>query len=147
LDSEPDLREPIKTGKKRRSSKAETAKKTMVIMLATMANAIFASVSIITRQDHWNLEPQESNEFAIALNDALSTLPTKAYEAISKLIESYAPWLQLCFVTYAIVMPRIKESNKRNESAAYRTRQEYDARNGRTTPDNFDSFTSLGGNI
>jgi hypothetical protein len=118
----------------------------MVAMLAAGSSALFTSVALLTKHDHWQLEAAESKALAEALNDAINTLPTKYYAAITKVIEQWIPWVNLAFCVGAIVVPRIEESTKRIEASHYRPREAGNARDGGTEANPFDHITSLGGN-
>jgi hypothetical protein len=72
---------PGKRGRKK-SVKEETSKLTMVTLLASGASAIFTSVALLTKHEHWKLHIEEGKILAEALNDAISTLPEKYYAQV-----------------------------------------------------------------
>jgi hypothetical protein len=101
-------------GRKRKSKvKEETAKLTMVTMIATGCTALFTSVALLTGHKHWSLETEECGFLAEALNDAIATLPASQYAFITGIIEKWIPWINLAFVAGAIIVPRLEESAKR----------------------------------
>lgn len=112
---------PRKVG--RRSKKKELTESqqrlTVVALLATGCTAIFTSVKLLTKHEHWELEELEAKILSEALNDAFETLPSKAYEIIIAIIEKWVPWVNLVFVVSAILLPRIEESAKRFEKSHY----------------------------
>lgn len=84
----------------------------MVAMLAAGSSAIFTSVALLTKHDHWMLREIEAEKLSEALNDALNTLPVKYYEQITGIIEKWIPWINLTFVLGTIVTTRIEDSIK-----------------------------------
>lgn len=147
-DSEADLRKPLKVGAKRgrKSAKEESAKLTMVMMLSAGLTSIFASVAILSKHKHWYLEGEEAKTLADALNDAISTLPAKYYAQVVGIIEKWIPWINLAFVVYAIVAPRIEESTKLAQERNYRTSETSDRGHGGTENDNYTHWpSSIGG--
>ena len=118
-------------GKARRKTskvKEETQKLTMVTMIATGCTAIFSSISLLTGHKHWRLVVEEAQHLAEALNDAISTLPSKHYEFIIGIVEKWIPWINLAFVVGAIIIPRIEESAKQVERLRYKPRNTSDTR-------------------
>ena len=138
----------IRGGKRTRKKtiKEETSKLTMVTMLASGAAAIFTSVAMLTKHDHWKLHPDEAGTLAEALNDAISTLPEKYYAQIVAIIERWIPWINLTFVVSAIVIPRIEASAKRIEKSYSPVNNADDKRDAGTTDNPFSNYTSLGFN-
>ena len=150
LDSESSIRveKPlnIRGGKRGRKPKVkeESTKLTMVTMLATGASAIFTSLALLTKHDHWNLERPEAKHLAEALNEAISTLPEKYYAQVTGIIETWIPWINLCFVVGAIIIPRIEASSKRVEETHRKPNQTTDKRDESSTASTFDSSASIG---
>lgn len=137
----------IRGGKRKaKTVKAETSKLTMVTMLASGAAAIFTSVALLTKHDHWNLQHEEGKILAEALNDALETLPEKQYAQITGIVEKWIPWINLCFVVGAIVVPRFEASAKRIEKKYPKESTGSNERDTTTTDNTFSSWTSLGYN-
>ena len=137
----------IRGGKKRgRKPKEESSKLTMVTMLATGATAIYTSLALLTKHDHWNLEHLEAKHLAEALNDAINTLPEKYYAQVTGIVEKWIPWINLAFVVGAITIPRIEASAKRVEESHRKPNPPVDKRNEPSTTDNFNGGTSLGWN-
>jgi hypothetical protein len=136
----------IRGGKRGRKPKAkeETSKLTMVTMISTGCVAIFTSLALLTKHDHWYLEKPEAKTLAEALNDAIATLPEKYYAQITGIVETWIPWINLCFVVGAIVIPRIEASTKRVEEAHRKPSETTDKRDATTTNHNFDSSSSIG---
>lgn len=118
----------------------------MVTMLASGAAAIFTSVAMLTKHDHWKLHPEEAGTLAEALNEAISTLPEKYYAQIVAIIERWIPWINLTFVVSAIIIPRIEASAKRVEKSYTRVDNADDKRDAGTTDNPFSNYTSLGFN-
>jgi len=145
LDEEKPL--SVRGGKRRgRKPKEETTKLTMVTMLATGCTAIATSIALLTKHDHWSLHVDEAKHLAEALNDAISTLPTKYYDTIIAVIEKWIPWINLIFVIGAIVIPRIEASAKLVEESHYKQSDGSDIRNDGTTNNHFSSKASVGWN-
>lgn len=117
----------VRGRKKRKTVKEETQKLTMVTLLASGCSAIFTSVALLTKHDHWALHANESKALSEALNDAINTLPAKYYEQISSIVEKWIPWINLCFVASAIIFDRIEQSNKLVEATRYKPRERSDA--------------------
>jgi hypothetical protein len=136
---------PGKRGRKK-SVKEETSKLTMVTLLASGASAIFTSVALLTKHEHWKLHIEEGNILAKALNDAISTLPEKYYAQVVGIIEGWIPWINLCFVVGAIVIPRIEASAKQIERKHSPKSEPSNERNERSADNPFSSWTSLGFN-
>ena len=138
----------IRGGKRTRKKtvKEETSKLTMVTMLASGAAAIFTSVAMLTKHDHWKLHPEEAGTLAEALNEAIGTLPEKYYAQIVAIIERWIPWINLTFVVSAIVIPRIEASAKRIETSHSPVNNTDDKRDAGTTDNPFSNYTSLGFN-
>lgn len=103
-----------KRGKKS-NLKVEAKRLTLVSMLASASAMMFTSVALITKHKHWNLEEEEAQTLAEALNDCIATLPEKNYDTILAIIEKWTPWFTLTFVGYAITWPRIQASAKQFE--------------------------------
>lgn len=136
----------IRGGKRGRKKtvKEETSKLTMVTMLASGAAAIFTSVAMLTKHEHWKLHPDEGQTLAEALNDAISTLPEKYYAQIVAIIERWIPWINLTFVVSAIVIPRIEASAKRIEKPYTQPDNRNDEGNAGTADNPFSNYTSIG---
>jgi hypothetical protein len=118
----------------------------MVTLLASGASAIFTSVALLTKHEHWKLHIEEGKILAEALNDAISTLPEKYYAQVVAIIEGWIPWINLCFVVGAIVIPRIEASAKQIETKHTKPSEPSNQRN-EGSPDNpFSAWTSLGYN-
>lgn len=126
--------------------KEEASKLTLVTMLSTASVALFSSVELLTKHEHWALDKAEAQFLAEALNDALATLPPKYYDSIIGIIEKYVPWVNLCFVIGAIVIPRIEASGKRIEERNYQPRETGNGRDARTEDNPFSNWSSLGWN-
>lgn len=133
-------------GKRKTKFKEEATKVTLVTMLATASVALFSSIELITKHEHWALEKAEAGILAEALNEALSTLPAKYYDSIIGVIEKYVPWINLIFVIGAIVIPRIEASSKRIEEKHYQPNKVDDKRDAGTEDNPFSNFSSLGWN-
>jgi|SRR5215510_848281 len=133
-----------KRGRKPKSAKEETSKLTMVTMISTGCVAIFTSLALLTKHDHWHLEKPETKTLAEALNDAIATLPEKYYAQITGIVETWIPWINLCFVLGAIIIPRIEASSKRVEESHKKPSETTDKRDATTTNHNFDSGSSIG---
>ena len=134
----------VRGGRKRKTIKQETNKLTMVTMLASGAAAIFTSISLLTKHDHWNLQTDEGKILAEALNDAINTLPEKYYAQVTGIVEKWIPWINLCFVCGAIIIPRIEASAKRIEKRYNPESKGSDKRDTTTADNPFGSVTSLG---
>jgi hypothetical protein len=126
------LRIESKTRRAAKKLNAEKAKLTMVAMIATGCSAIFTSVSLLTKHDHWQLAVEEAQHLSQALNDAIETLPAKYYAQITSIIEKWIPWINLSFVVGAIVIPRLEESAKRIEARNYQSSKGNNAGNAGT---------------
>ncbi len=133
-----------KRGRKPKTAKEETSKLTMVTMLSTGCVAIFTSLAMLTKHEHWYLEKPEAKTLAEALNDAIATLPEKYYAQIIGIVETWIPWINLCFVLGAIIIPRIEASSKRIEESHKEPSQPTDKRDASTTDHSFDSRSSIG---
>lgn len=138
----------IRGGKRGRKPKAkdETSKLTMVTMISTGCVAIFTSLALLTKHDHWYLEKPEAKTLAEALNDAIATLPEKYYAQITGIVETWIPWINLCFVLGAIVIPRLEASSKRIEETHRKPSETTDKRNADAADNSFHGGTSLGWN-
>lgn len=126
---------PLRVNAKARKAKKVTEAQqrlTMVAMLSVASTALFTSISLLTKHDHWNLEKTEAHILAEALNDALVTLPGHTYAAIIAIIEKWVPWINLIFVVSAIILPRIEASTKRIEETRYQSNSATNAGNART---------------
>lgn len=117
----------------------------MVALLAVGCSAIFTSVALLTKHEHWHLEQQESQHLAAALNDAIATLPVKYYARITEIIEKWIPWINLAFVLSALILPRLDASTKRNEASHYRTREDSDRGAGGTETYTYNGYSPAGG--
>ncbi len=151
FDSQVDLRKPLKVRTRRRKTVKEESKKlTMVTLLASGCGALFTSVALITKHDHWQLrtdcQPTEAKILAEAINDALDTLPSKYYDIVTSIVEKWIPWINVCFVLCALVYDRIEQSEKLIERTHYKTSERGDKRytDGATQASNVNSHTSLG---
>jgi hypothetical protein len=135
-------------GKRGRKAKIkeETSKLTLVTMLSTASVALFSSIELLTKHQHWALEKTEAQILAEALNEALATLPAKYYDSIVGIIERYIPWVNLCFVIGAIVIPRIEASGKRIEEKHNQPHNPNNGRNAGAEDNPFSNWTSLGWN-
>ena len=139
----------VRGGKRRTKAKTvkeETSKLTMVTMLASGAAAIFTSVALLTKHDHWNLQHEEGKILAEALNDALETLPEKQYAQVTGIVEKWIPWINLCFVVGAIIVPRFEASAKRIEKKYPKESAGSNERDTATTDNTFSGWSSLGYN-
>ncbi|HEY7160218.1 MAG TPA: hypothetical protein VH815_03120 [Acidobacteriota bacterium] len=136
---------PGKRGRKK-SVKEETSKLTMVTLLASGASAIFTSVALLTKHEHWKLHIEEGKILAEALNDAISTLPEKYYAQVIGIIEGWIPWINLCFVVGAIVVPRIEASAKQIERKHSPKSEPSNERDERSADNPFSTWSSLGYN-
>lgn len=134
----------VRGSRKRKSAKQETTKLTMVTMLATGAAAIFTSISLLTKHDHWNLQTEEGKILAEALNEAINTLPEKYYAQVTGIVEKWIPWINLCFVCGAIIVPRIEASAKRIEKRYNPKSEGSDKRDTATTDNPFGGYSSIG---
>jgi len=109
---------PLKNRPKgKRKAKGGSMKGAMVMVLGQASAAIFTCVAMLTNHDHWSLEREESEKLGKALNDALSTLPERAYEKVIAIAEKWHPWVHLIFVLGILVWTRIEESSKLAQSA------------------------------
>jgi hypothetical protein len=135
-------------GKRGRKAKVkeETSKLTLVTMLSTASVALFSSIELLTKHEHWALEKTEAQILAEALNEALATLPAKYYDSIIGVIEKYVPWVNLAFVVGAIVIPRIEASGKRIEAKHYKPSETSNRGDAGTENNPFSNWTSLGWN-
>lgn len=125
----------------------------MVAMLTAGSSAIFTSVAMLTKHDHWSLNREEARVLAEALNDAINTLPVKYYEQITAIIEKWIPWINLTFVLGAIITTRIEDSVKLYEKKQRPfpaeeprpgAREGSDRGDGRTEADSYNFPSSLG---
>jgi len=136
--------------RRRKTVKEESKKLTMVTLLASGCGALFTSVALITKHDHWQLrtdcQPTEAKILAEAINDALDTLPTKYYDIVTSIVEKWIPWINVCFVLCALIYDRIEQSEKLIERTHYKTSERGDKRytDGATQASNVNSHTSLG---
>lgn len=144
LDTEIPLREV--SGVKRKTKKVTESQQrlTMVAMLSVATTAIFTSISLLTKHDHWNLDSTEAKILAEALNESFQTLPTKYYEQIIAIIEKWIPWVNLIFVISAIIIPRIEASAKRIEDSHYKQNQNSNSGNAGTENNPFNDWKSVG---
>ena len=126
--------------------KEETSKLSLVTMLSTASVAIFSSIELITKHEHWALEKPEAQILAEALNDAIATLPAKYYDSIIAIIERWIPWINLIFVIGAIVIPRLEASGKRIEERNYQPHKTDNNGNAGTKDNTVGSWSSLGWN-
>jgi hypothetical protein len=115
-------------------------------MIATGCTAIFTSVALLTKHDHWSLEVIEARKLAEAINESISTLPVKYYETLTTVIEKWIPWINVIFVISAIVFPRIEESSKLIEESHYKPSDRSDKGNPAENNHHFSSEASLGWN-
>ena len=136
------LRIESKTRRAAKKLNAEKAKLTMVAMIATGCSAIFTSVSLLTKHDHWQLAIEEAQHLSEALNDAIETLPAKYYAQITSIIEKWIPWINLSFVVGAIIIPRLEESAKRIETRNYKATPGSNTGNARTETNPIDVNSS-----
>lgn len=133
FDSQTDIRKPLKVrGRRKRTIKEENKKLTMVTLLASGASALFTSVALLTKHDHWALrsdcQPTEAKILAEAINDALDTLPVKYYDFVTSIVERWIPWINLAFVLSALIFDRIAQSEKLIEATRYRPSNTSDER-------------------
>lgn len=134
----------VRGSRKRKTAKQETTKLTMVTMLASGAAAIFTSISLLTKHDHWNLQTDEGKILAEALNEAINTLPEKYYAQVTGIVEKWIPWINLCFVCGAIIVPRIEASAKRIEKRYSEPSKGSDKRDTTTADNPFGGYSSIG---
>lgn len=134
----------VRGSRKRKTAKQETTKLTMVTMLASGAAAIFTSISLLTKHDHWNLQTDEGKILAEALNEAINTLPEKYYAQVTGIVEKWIPWINLCFVCGAIIVPRIEASAKRIEKRYSEPSKGSDKRDTATADNPFSGYSSIG---
>lgn len=147
-----DLRKPlnVRNKRKKKETNSESRKLTMLTLIASGSSALFTSVALLTKHDHWALRtdcvPSESKILAEAINDALDTLPTKYYDFITAIVEKWIPWINLCFVVSALVIERAEQSRKLIEEARYVPREASHVRNAAsgTQASNVGSTSSLG---
>jgi len=132
--------------RKAKTVKAETSKMTMITLLSSGAAAIFTSIQLLTKHEHWKLQSEEAIILAEALNDAISTLPEKYYAQVVGIIEKWIPWVNLCFVVGAIIIPRIEASAKRIEKTYPKPSEPSNARDVGTKDNPFSNWSSLGYN-
>jgi hypothetical protein len=132
--------------RKAKTVKSETSKLTMITLLSSGAAAIFTSVSLLTKHDHWSLQTDEAKILAEALNDAISTLPEKYYAQVIGIIEKWIPWINLCFVVGAIIVPRLEASAKRIEKSHSQQSETSNSGDARTKDNPFSNWSSLGYN-
>jgi hypothetical protein len=132
--------------RKAKTVKSETSKLTMITLLSSGAAAIFTSVALLTKHDHWSLQTDEAKILAEALNDAISTLPEKYYAQVIAIIEKWIPWINLCFVVGAIIVPRLEASAKRIEKSHSQQSETSNSGNARAKDNPFSNWTSLGYN-
>src|SRR6266508_2997715 len=151
LDSQVDFRKPLKVRTRRRKTVKEESKKlTMVTLLASGCGALFTSVALITKHDHWQLrtdcQPTEAKILAEAINDALDTLPTKYYDIVTSIVDKWIPWINVCFVLCALIYDRIEQSEKLIERTHYKASERGDKgyTDSATQASNVNSHTSLG---
>ncbi len=136
----------VRGKRKRKTVKEETSKLTLVTMLSTACVAVFSSVELLTKHQHWALEKTEAQILAEGLNDALATLPAKYYDSIVGIVEKYIPWINLIFIIGAIVIPRIEASGKRIEERNNQPNNAGNERNAGTEDNPFSNWSSLGWN-
>jgi hypothetical protein len=132
--------------RKAKTVKSETSKLTMITLLSSGAAAIFTSVALLTKHDHWSLLTDEAKILAEALNDAISTLPEKYYAQIVGIIEKWIPWINLCFVVGAIIVPRLEASAKRIEKSHSQQSETSNSGNAGAKDNPFSNWSSLGYN-
>lgn len=149
------IRKPltVRGRRKQRTVKEDSKKQTMVTLLAAGCSALFTSVALLTKHEHWQLSsdsvPSEAKILAEALNDAINTLPTKYYEQITSIVEKWFPWINLAFVISALVIERVERSvaiYEQAEKARYVPRERSDAGNavGGTQASSIGNNASIG---
>lgn len=151
FSSQTDIRKPLKVrGRRKKNVKEENKKLTMVTLLASGASALFTSVALLTKHEHWQLrndcKPTEAAILAEAINDALDTLPVKYYDIVTSIVEKWIPWINLCFVLSALIYDRIEQSEKLIEATRYQARNGSDKRytNGAEEAGNVGGYSSVG---
>lgn len=144
VDSEVPLRDVKSTGRKQKKVTEAQQRVTMVAMISVACTAMFSSITLLTKHDHWSLEQQEAKYLAEAVNEAIQTLPTKTYAAIIAIIERWIPWVNLVFVVSAIIIPRIEASAKRIEDSHYKENPRTNSGNAGAKADTPYSYESIG---
>jgi hypothetical protein len=116
---------PLKNrpGKRGRGKGKSSMKGAMAVILGKSASLLFASVAMLTEHDHWSLEKEEADKLGKALDDALSTLPERAYEKVIAIADKWHPWVQLVFVLGILIWTRIEESAQRVEGSDNQPRE------------------------
>lgn len=139
------LKERGKRGRKAKVTEA-AQRLTVVTLLASATSALFTSIALLTKHDHWSLVSEESKALSESLNEAFATLSTKHYEFIIAILEKWVPWINLIFVASAIILPRIEESAKLSEAKRYQPNQTGDSGDAGAKTDTSYRAPSLGWN-
>lgn len=106
-------------GKSKKATAAEEKIQQAAIigLISVGLNAAYASVGVLTKDDHWSLNQAESAALAAQINSCLETLPGKIYAEVIAKIEQFLPWIGLAITASAITIPRIEQSRAKREAA------------------------------
>jgi len=108
------------------AKQAKIEKATKIGLLKTGVKSLYSLIAIYAGE-HWVLEDYEADLVAGKMDDALETLPRKAYVYIKSYFENIAPWVALAVAIYAVTAPRIEQQ------AALRSARREDAFNDNGT--------------
>lgn len=76
--------------------------------LELLARGIFALPAVLGQGDHWYLDERESAQIADQANAALSSMPVKRIEALTKIVNVWAPWIGLAVTLAVCFIARIQ---------------------------------------
>jgi len=73
-----------------------------------LARGIFAIPGVLGQGDHWYLDEKESAQIADQANAALTSLPVKKVEQLTKIVNVWAPWIGLAVTLAVCFIARIQ---------------------------------------
>jgi hypothetical protein len=73
-----------------------------------LARGLFAIPGVLGQGDHWYLDEKESAQIADQANAALISLPVKKVEALTKIVNVWAPWIGLTVTLAVCLIARIQ---------------------------------------
>ena len=76
--------------------------------LELLARGLFAIPGVLGQGDHWYLDEKESAQIADQANAALTSLPVKQVEKLTKIVNVWAPWIGLTVTLAVCLIARIQ---------------------------------------
>ena len=78
--------------------------------LELLARGLFALPAILGQGEHWYLTEGESRQIGIQANAAVTSLPSRKVEALTKVVNQWAPWLGLATTLAVCLIARVQHT-------------------------------------